>query len=224
MRKWVTSLLIGLASFMLTISIGYSNPGIEVTNIVEPATPLTSHWCFVVDNSHSMRGVFPRARAAFIEALRAPSDELEFAIVAFNNQGMDRFRDWEWLDGDNFAAASAWIEENPHRGVLSYGLTAIGTAIRQERDELTVILITDGGFTEVSKAGGSWAVITNEVVAAQQWRANRGFKPAQIASMGIHNPNYRGGNKPQDAECQAFLRGLGETYGGGYWLVSGALQ
>lgn len=226
MRKWIFAILVSLSVFCGTFAL--ANPGnepqerIKIQLVVEPNSPLMARWCFVIDNSHSMRDIFPRVNAAFLEAIAYKTDELEYALVAFNNQGMDRFRDWQWASESGFAEAYRWLSDDKHNGVMSYGASAIRTAIQQERDELTVLLITDGGFTEVSRAGGNWDVIRRVFREAQQWRAERGLHPAQIVSLGVSNPHYTAGNKPSDEECQNFLREIGTTYGGGYWLVSGA--
>jgi hypothetical protein len=161
---------------------------------------------------------------AWLEATKNPTDQLEYSIVAFNNQNMDRFRDWEWASEESFTSAYEWIIADKHGGVLSYGATAITTAIQQERDMLTVVLITDGGFTEVSRAGGNWDVMRRVFVDAQKWRDTKGLGEAIVTTIGISNPNYTAGNKPSDKDCQAFLREIGTRYGGGYTRVTGAIR
>jgi hypothetical protein len=220
------AILIGLLVFMAMLLPAQGAPDVKVTikMVNEPTQPLTTQWCFVVDNSRSMKDVFYKARGAFLHAVELPGDQLEYAIVSFNNQGVDRFREWEWASADSFEAADRWIRENPRRGVMSYGATAISTALRQPKDKLTVVLITDGGFTEVSRAGGDWGVIRRVFEEGQQWRANNNLPPALVTCLGISNPAYRAGNKPPDEQCQAFLSEIGQRFGGGYWLVTGAIE
>ena len=47
-----------------------------------------------------------------------------------------------------------------------------------------------------------------------------GYKQATICTIGIENTDYSAGGKLPDKECQAFLRSVGEKYGGGYFLVA----
>lgn len=212
------ALLISLIIYTIPIEAqDQSKFTIEVK--VQPEQPLSNRWCFVIDNSHSMRDVSEEANNAFLECIRAKTDNLEYSIVAFNNQGMDRFRDWQWASDSSFAEAFEWVKKDPHNGVMSYGATAIETALKQQRDELTVIIITDGGFTEVSRPGGSWDSIRDVIRRGQLWRYEVGLSQALITTIGIHNPEYRAGNKPSDEECQNFLMEIGQTYRGGYFFV-----
>jgi len=206
-----------IAMFMLALPIGgQTTPPVSIEMKVAPYEPLSKRWAIVVDNSHSMRGIFRRARAAFLEATNIRSDQLEFCVVACNNESMERFRDWAWADENELADASEWIEEDKV-GVLSYGVKAIKMAIEQERDDLTVVLITDGGFTEATRYGFEY--IETAIEQSQRVRDNMGLSRAIICCFGISNPSYTGGGKPSDEQCQAFLRRIGTIYHGGYWLV-----
>lgn len=216
--KVAFAILVSLLVLALPIS-GQQTPPVSVEMKVRPYEPLSKRWAIVVDNSHSMRGIFRRARGAFIEATGTRSDQLEFCVIAFNNQSMERFRDWVWATDDELSAAAEWLEEDKV-GVLSYGVKAVKMAIEQERDDLTVVLITDGGFTEASRYG--FDHIENAIEASQRVRDNLGLARAIVCCFGISNPAYRGGNKPSDEECQAFLRRIGTVYHGGYWLVKDA--
>ena len=225
MRKWLTSLSFAVFIFFATLSAGFSQTAeINIQEIVAPSVRLTTHWCFVVDNSHSMRDVSNKALGAFLEATRQPTDQLEFAIYAFSDRSMERFLDWQWATEESLAAAATWINTHERPDILSYGAVAIREAIKQERDELTVLLITDGGFTEASMAGGSWDVIRRAIKEGQDWRAKVGLGEAIIVSIGIENPHYSAGNKPSNEQCQSFLREIGAQYRGGYYYVTGALR
>ena len=84
---------------------------------------------------------------------------------------------------------------------------------------LTVILISDGGFSEAVGPTrydySYWAV-----AAAQQWRKDNDFFEATIWTIGLENKIYWSSKvKRPDAECQEFLRTLGTQYNGGYYLV-----
>lgn len=213
------ALLISLSILYTPIYAQQPQTNYTIEMKVAPEQPLSNRWCFVVDNSHSIRGVAEKANAAFLECIKARTDQLEYSIVVFNNQGMDRFRDWQWASESSFEDAFNWVKNDPHNGVLSYATTALETALKQERDELTVIIISDGGFTEVSKSGGSWEIIRDTIRRSQLWRYDNGLSQALITTIGIHNPVYRAGNKPPDEECQGFLREIGQVYRGGYFFV-----
>lgn len=192
---------------------------ITIEQKVSPASPLTQNWVFVVDTSSSLWSIFGRIRGSFFELTQYPSDEMNFAAITFNNRGAERFRDWVQSSADEFAATDAWIARN--RGALSYGAKALEMALQQNRQDLTIVLITDGGFTEACYNRG-FNSIRQVINAGQTWRQNRQLGNALICCLGIENPNYTAGGKPSDAACQEFLQEVGTTHGGGYFLVRGA--
>lgn len=209
-----------MASLVL-ISVGVAlAQQAEITNPVPPKTQLTKNWVFVVDTSHSMRGVFDKARAAFLHATSFPTDELFFSAITFNNQNMEKFRDWRPSSVQEFQETSRWIESEMR--VLSYGRRAMEMALHLERPELTIVLITDGGFTEACEGRG-FDTIRRTITDGQEWRRNNGHGAALICSIGIENIGYTAGGKPSDADCQAFLREIGDQHGGGYFLVRNAM-
>lgn len=199
-------------------------PKIRMDMVSEPTAQLTTNWCFLVDTSHSMRGVFDKARLAFFEATSYPTDQLRFSVITFDNRGMERFQDWKDASQEEFRKTSNWIREREEYRILSYGVKAIEMALDLQVQNLTILVISDGGFTEVSTSGRRWDVIREAFSQGQQRRLNRGLGSAIITTIGIENPEYRAGNKPSDAECQAFLKEIGERYAGGYFLVHDALQ
>jgi len=205
---------------LLLVSVGIALAQVEITNPVVPKTQLTKNWVFVVDTSHSMRGVFDKARAAFLHATSYPTDELFFSVITFNNRSMEKFRDWRPSSDREFREASRWIEAEMR--ILSYGQHAIDMALHLERPELTIVLITDGGFTEACEGRG-FETIRQTIAAGQEWRRNNNYGSALICSIGIENIGYTTGGKPSDAACQAFLREVGDKNGGGYFLVRNAM-
>lgn len=192
---------------------------IRIENIVAPRSPLSSNWVFVVDTSSSLWSIFGRVRASFMAATQHPTDELFFSAITFNDRGMEKFRDWTESSQQELVKAEEWVTKN--RGVLSYGIPAIRRALEQRRDPLTIILITDGGFTEASYNKG-FGSVRDAIFAAQRWRESQNLPKAQICSIGIENEGYTAGGKPSDADCQNFLREIGTTHGGGYYLIKGA--
>lgn len=208
-----------LLTFIGTATFAQQAP-IEITNLVAPKTQLTKNWVFVMDTSHSMQGIFDKSRAAFIHTTSFPTDELFFSVITFNDPGMQKFRDWRPASAQEFRDAGRWVEREMR--VLSYGQRAIEMALHLERRELTVVLITDGGFTEACEGRG-FGTMRQTFADGQEWRRANGYGPALICSVGIENIGYTNGHKPLDADCQAFLRELGDQYGGGYFLVRNAM-
>lgn len=193
-----------------------SETNLEV--IVRPERPLTTNWAIVMDTSHSMRGVFDSAFGAYLKATSFPTDQLNFCLITFNNQSMEQFKDWSPASVDEFKKAGELIERENRRGVLSYGAKAIRMALQQERQELTVLIITDGGFTEACNRRG-FGSIRQVFIENQEWRKNRELGEALISCIGIQNTKYTTGGKPPDEECQAFLQEVGTRWGGGYFFV-----
>jgi len=217
-KALLSALFVTLLTF--GISPAQQNPQIEITNPVPPKTQLTTNWVFVMDTSHSMQGIFDKSRAAFLRATSHPTDELFFSVITFNDPGMQKFRDWVPASPREFADASRWVEQEMR--VLSYGQRAIEMALHLERARLTVVMITDGGFTEACEGRG-FGTIRQTFADGQEWRRTHGFGEALVCCLGIENIGYTNGHKPPDADCQAFLRELGDQYNGGYFLVRNAM-
>lgn len=223
MRKRISSIFLALLIFLLVLSAPIkAQSTYKVEMVVAPAHRLSDHWIFVVDGSDSMRGVWDKVSEGFGEVTAFQIDEVYFAAITFDDEGMERFRDWESGSVDGLSALSIFINsrERGRRPVNSYGMRAIEMALEQSVDELTIFLITDGGFTEVCRAGGNFSIIRDGIARAQQKRVDGGLSQALICTIGIENKNYTAGNKPSDEECQGFLSSIGSQWGGGYFLVS----
>lgn len=197
---------------------------------------LTNRWAFVIDTSASMAGVFPKVRLAFQEATQFPTDDFKFATYLFNSQNNERYQDWTEGSIDAFNNTDNWVTHQPHPGVLSFGGRAIrwaitgwapeldkntlitGNGVYKTEEKLTVILITDGGFTESCRTN-DMTDINNAIEESQQWRLNNGYPRAIITVIGIENLYYRAGGKRPDEECQRDLREIGTRGCGGYFYV-----
>lgn len=216
-RLLLLPLLLCLGSTPLIADSGASNrPPMEM--VVGPAEPLSTNWVLVMDTSHSMRGVFEQAFRAYLEATSFETDQLFFSLVTFNNRGMEQFKEWAPASREEFAKANALIEKEARRGVLSYGAAALRMALQQPRQNLTLIVITDGGFTEAC-SGRGFDGIRKVIEENQAWRVENGYGEAKICTIGIENKGYTTGGKPSDEECQAFLREMGTRWKGGYFLM-----
>jgi hypothetical protein len=94
---------------------------------------------------------------------------------------------------------------------------AIRDALLQRKKNLTVIIISDGGFSE------PFNEILSEIATWQLWRENEGLGRAVIASIGIENHLSRESKPPYpkdtDNVCQDRMEQLGVEGKGGYFLV-----
>jgi len=222
--------------------------------IIEPKLRPTSDWVFVVDNSDSMLDVFHKALTGFKHVTQFPTDEWRFKLVTFSDQGKQRTYlkkhgkktdDWHIASPKSFAAARKWTNKKANRGVTSHGLPAMLKALSEPRSNLTIVLISDGGFTKAC-GGRGFEKIEKRIAAYQAWREKKQYGPAIIISIGIRNAHYSAfckacnrnypnarhnyslpdrwqsnkGHKPSDKDCQAFMQRLGTNYLGGYVLVS----
>lgn len=154
-------------------------------------------------------------------------DQIYACAYTFHDLDKDKFLTWEEVnDPQQFTTIQQWIRNNT--GIYSWGQKVLQDAIKQtnplirnphESRRLTVILITDGGFTEAARAG-SYDPIYESVEAAQQWRTNRGLEPATIVAVGLENTDtWSISVKRPDFECQEFLKRLGQENRGGYFHV-----
>lgn len=107
---------------------------------------------------------------------------------------------------------------------------------------LTIVLFTDGGLTEAANGNaegelvlnstlkrhvysrhGDYKVVNTTIEQEQIAREMRGDERATIVTVGVENiwadNNYGTSVKRPDAECQDWLRKLGEKYNGGYFYV-----
>lgn len=219
MKKTLFSLAAAFLIF-LTSSVALSQEPdikVEVELVSAPTSPLSKNWQFIVDTSPSTRFVFPKLREALTTVMNQAVDEFNFSVITFNLQNMEATKPWVEASVNEFKAADEFVIKN--YGALSYGFKALEMGIKQEKSPLTIVLITDGGFTEVCRNNGNFALTDNVVDKAQQWRRDRDLPAAQILCVGLENKQYTHGHKPPDEQCQAYLKGLGERFGGGYVLV-----
>jgi len=228
--------------FMLTTTLAQSE--VPYTEVVAPKPfSLSPNIVFVIDASSSINlsdDISARFEKAWLETTsRIASDELYFCIYTFHDKGDERFRDWTNAGGpqgeQEFAKAKKWIRNNT--GTYSWGKIAISSALRKVNNlnhnrvmkrSLSIILITDGGFTEAAEYAErnpkayAFTPIIEAIQIGQRMRLTRGLMQATIRTIGIENTEqWSLSVKRPDSECQAFLKKLGATYSGGYYLVGG---
>ncbi|MCO5167674.1 MAG: VWA domain-containing protein [Planctomycetes bacterium] len=178
---------------------------------VEPSARITRRVLFVVDRSGSMHGDhFSRALDAVRSMLEQSTDELEFALLAFNDvptrwpgvPETDRPRPvppgWAALPSDTaLTKANGWLEEMGAGGDTLI-IPALRAALVEPRDDLSVVLVTDGLFGR-ERTDDIMGTIAN----LQEQRERDGHGRAVIACYGL-------------GPSQKILARIGEVGGGGY--------
>lgn len=152
---------------------------------VEPTKPLTSKIMFVVDRSGSLTGdQFSRALLAVRGVLTVPTDDLEVAMIAFN----DTVIRWPGRPGGKVPAGWASLpaagtarEAEEWLRVLGAGgdtlvIPALMAALSDHRASMSIVLVTDGLFGREPRH-----VILDVIERAQAARPDR----AVIAVYGL---------------------------------------
>jgi len=181
----------------------------------------TKNWAFVVDSSHSTWSVAAKVLKGFNTATGFPTDELRFCAYVFNDPGWTskHYRDWVDASPEEFDKTQKWIRNT--RGVGSVVTPALVRALQQPVKELTVLIISDGGFSDGGGKGGQGIGVVKVIIeAGQKWRVKNGYGRAMIVALGIENtlcwPLYP---KLSNWECQAGMEDIGVTGKGGYFYV-----
>jgi hypothetical protein len=181
----------------------------------------TKNWAFVVDSSHSTWSVAGKVLKGFTTATGFPTDELRFCAYVFNDQGWapKHYRDWVDASPEEFDKTQNWIRNT--RGVGSIATPALVRALQQPVKELTILIISDGGFTDGGGKGGEGIGVVQAVIeAGQKWRELNGYGRALIVSIGIENtlcwPYYP---KLPNSDCQLGMRNIGVDGKGGFFYI-----
>ena len=175
--------------------------------VVPPEARLTRRILFVVDTSGSMRGdKFGQACSAVLKVAEQPVDEVEIAVLAFNH-GTRRWTGvpekgippgWAALPSLHATQAAAGFLAQGGAGGDTQVISALREALAEKRDELSIVLVTDGLFVREK---------TEDVIQAlktgQEERVKNKLKPAVLLVYGI------GGE-------MEVLRELGKIGHGGY--------
>lgn len=179
--------------------------------VVAPSERLTDRVLFVVDASGSMHGTeFGVALRAVRSIAGQPVDALEFGIIAFS----DVPSRWPGLaaDGEDLPAgwaacpsseavdrAEEWLSEHGADGDTR-AIPALRMALEEQRDRLSVVLVTDGGFYSETEAA-----IVAAVEAAQVRREELGLGRAVLLVYGV------------GLRTKPVLEALGSSGRGGYF-------
>lgn len=245
--------LLGFFLFLLLINPVVAQE-VEVINQVAPKPFAISHnVVFVVDASSTiysdgeMRDKFNKAWDIITD--KFASDELYVKLIIFNDKKMEKRTKWFDIGGPRGPKILSRLKKTVwnNTGIYSWGAQAIDEAIKQinpldknwpTRRRLTVVILSDGGFTEAADVDingdveslvlkgeyfrtGSFDCLDRIIERAQKWRVLRDLAPATILTIGIENTNdfWGTGVKRPDKECQAWLKKIGTEYNGGYFLV-----
>jgi len=200
----------------------YKDSNYRVMMVRKNTKRFSKNWAFVIDSSHSTWDIAERVLTGVEVATQFPTDHLRFCTYVFNNEGCHRYRRVRdkdgnlvgWVDAspDEFKAAKKFVRDN--RGVSSYAAKALRDALFQPKKDLTIIVISDGGFSEgITK-------IKATIEAGQKWREKKGYGRAIICAIGIENmkswPTYP---KLSNRVCQQSMRDIGVEGKGGFFYI-----
>jgi len=208
---------------------------------------------FLVDASSSIKGN-KYAVAKFNQAWKIitneiASDQMYTRTYVFHNEDSHVKTKWQEGSPEGLEKSYKWIKNNV--GTYSWGLKALKEALSDEnpldknpasKKRLTIVLITDGGFTEAADERngphdpdpdpeeledtgrtGSFKVFDKAIEEAQAARVKAKLEPATIVCIGLENKAadiiYNTTIKRKDPECQAWLKKIGKKYKGGYFFV-----
>jgi Mg-chelatase subunit ChlD len=191
---------------LLTLPVGAVQLHVEV----DPGAPITQRVLFVVDRSGSMHGDhFTRALVAVRGLIEHPTDDLEVAVIAFNDTAVrwpgkpesgprEVPQGWAALPSDTAVGeAEAWLEELGAGGDTLV-IPALRAALSEARSGMSVVLVTDGLFGRERTDE-----VLQTIAGLQAEREKAGHGRAVIGVYGL------GG-------CQKVLMQIGEAGGGGY--------
>lgn len=201
-----------------------------------------------------MLDVFHKSLEGFKLVTQMPTDDWQFKLIVFSDLGKQRIfkspndegkqEEWQTASPESFDKARRWANNPQQRGTQSHGLPALVAALQEPIQDLTIILISDGGLTSACENRG-FAETESIIAKWQAWRSKNNYGMAIITTIGISNKHYSAfcpacnrnkagakhnysipdqwqtnkGHKPTDIDCQAFMQRLGSTYFGGYILV-----
>lgn len=190
-----------LITFCCIVSAQEPPPPLQI--IVEPKTPVTKRVMFLLDRSGSMHGnALSMAVNALLDISEQNVDEFDIALIAFNDSlarwpgipGSGTPRGWASMPSDKaLQNMKEWVN-NFNASSNTHLIPALIRALSEQRDELTIIIISDGQFNDPTpNTVPPIAMILNTIAVGQQERAKMGFQPANIICYGIGpiNENLR---------------------------------
>ncbi len=196
-------------------------PALAPLQVVPASVRLTKRLIFVVDVSGSMANGdrFAQAIGSVLLILGHKSDEQEIAAITFcgretrwagkpecvphrKNEACTKRcvpANWAPVFPKTVQSMVKWLRSHPRSGMTTPN-AALTKALLEPRDQLTVILVSDGEFDE--------ATALKAVKKAQKKRRKNGYEPAHIMVWGA------GGA----AKEQLALKKLAQLGLGGFWV------
>ena len=200
------SLALGLVSGLLAVLITSGVMAAELVTVVRGQSRVSKHILFVVDVSGSMYGrAFTRAVSSVRSLAGQPTDEMQVGVIAFADTAVrwspTKHSTWAKLpDKKALVAVENFLyQQGPGGGTKV--VPALELALQDPKPQLTVVLVTDGIFSEPD------ADVLKAVEKEQKQRVKKKRGRALIAVLGV-------GSK------QAILEKLGKTGKGGYYRTA----
>lgn len=112
---------------------------------------MTKKIVFVVDSSGSMNGRYQGCIDSFLEASAHNVDEYDIKVCTFNNTVRWYSDDWTKMpDAEKLEEISAWLGADAPTGFGrdTFVIPALRQIYEMEEDDITIVIITDGGFTD----------------------------------------------------------------------------
>lgn len=153
---------------------------LSIATVVPQEERFSKNIVVVVDVSGSMNTSIEESIRSFREVSRQPVDEMNLSVVAFASE--TAFWDWRKLpDQRAVDDAEAWLEMARTRlGLNTKPIQAFERALALDKEELSVVLVSDGEF---------WSPPPNVIVAAikrfQKEREAAGKRSAVICCIGV---------------------------------------
>lgn len=161
--------------------------------VVQPKARLTKHVLFVVDVSGSMRGdKFSQACAAVLRITEQPVDEVQIAVLAFNETNVRWAgipeehptrpvpKGWAALPSATaIESASAFLAETGAGGDTLV-IPALRAALAESRSELSIVLVSDGIFQREEPDE-----VLSVLREGQRLREKQGLGQAVVMAYGV---------------------------------------
>jgi hypothetical protein len=174
---------------------------------------MTKRLIFVYDCSGSMNKNDLRNALNFVRGvMMQPLDEFEFGIIAFDGQtyrwgGIPEPKqtppvppNWAALPSQiAIEKATQWLQNLNDNGSTEV-IPALNIALRENRDDLSIVVVSDGGFHAESTKS-----ILEAIKQGQAWRKKSKLKRAHIMAVGV------------DDSANDALSKIGEEGGLGYF-------